>query len=92
MGLVIAIPGMVSFMIVGFGSVPDLPLSVGFIWLPAVVIIASAAYFTTPLGARFSVKIDQSQLRRIFGVFLILVGLRLAYGGIQSGGLALFGG
>lgn len=81
MGLVIAIPGMMSFMIVGYGSQVDLPASIGFVWLPGVCVIAFAAYITTPLGAQFSSRIDQTLLRRIFGVFLMLLGARLIYSG-----------
>jgi len=82
MGLVISIPGMISFMIVGYGAAPDLPLASGYVWWPAVVIIASAAYVTTKSGAKVSNKIAQAKLRRIFGVFLIIVGTKLIYDGI----------
>lgn len=87
MGLVIAIPGMVSFMIVGLGAAADLSFSTGYIWWPAVIVIAAAAYSTTKLGAIFSSKIDQAQLRRVFGVFLMMVGGRLIYSGITGLGL-----
>lgn len=87
MGLVISIPGMMSFMIVGYGATPDLPLAFGYVWWPSVVIIASAAYATTKFGAKFSTKINQSQLRRIFGVFLVIVGTRLVYAGLTGVGL-----
>ena len=91
MGLVIAIPGMASFMIVGLGAASDLPLSTGYIWWPAVIVIAAAAYSTTKLGAIFSSKIDQALLRRVFGVFLMIVGARLVYSGLMGLGLLGFG-
>ena len=78
-------------MIVGYGTVTDLPYGLGFVWLPGVFVIALAAYFTTPMGARFSSRIDATRLRRIFGLFLILLGSRLIWGGYQAGGLAVFG-
>ena len=87
MGLVIAIPGMLSFVIVGHGAAADLPLASGYVWWPSVVIIASAAYLTTKLGAKFSSVINHVQLRRIFGVFLIIVGTRLTYAGLTGVGL-----
>lgn len=82
MGLVISIPGMISFMVVGTGAVPDLNYSFGYVWAPAVLIIAGAAVVTTKLGAIVSTKINQSQLRRIFGLFLMIVGTRLIYAGL----------
>lgn len=84
MGLVIAIPGMISFMIVGLGAASDWPLSTGYVWWPAVMVIAAAAYSTTKLGAIFSSKIDQALLRRVFGVFLMIVGARLVYSGLMG--------
>lgn len=82
MGLVISIPGMISFIIVGYGTAPDLSLATGFVWWPAVLVIAGAAMITTKFGARFSSKIDQALLRRIFGVFLMIVGARLVHSGL----------
>ena len=81
MGLIIAVPGMISFVVVGWGKASDLPFAFGYVWLPAMIVIVGAAYFTTPFGALYSSKIDQKQLRRIFGVFLMLVGGRLVYSG-----------
>ena len=87
MGLVIAIPGMIGFMIVGFDATSSMPFAIGYVFLPAVLIIALAAYSTTRLGAKFSSVIDQAQLRRIFGVFLMIVGGRLIYSGASGLGL-----
>lgn len=87
MGLVIAVPGVLSFMIVGQGAVRDLDYMIGYVWLPAVVIIAIGAYLSTSWGAHFGTKINKDQLRRIFGVFLVIVGGRLAYSGYANGGL-----
>ena len=92
MGMVISVPGMVSFMIVGAGRVPDLPLTTGFIWWPAVIVVAMAAYVTTPFGASLTARISQVFLRKIFGTFLVIVGSRLVYSGYQAGGLSLFFG
>lgn len=84
MGLVIAIPGMISFILVGFGAAGDLPLATGYVWWPAVVIISIGAYVTAPMGAKLSSRVDKILLRRIFACFLILVGSRLIYTGLQS--------
>lgn len=92
MGIVIAVPGMISYMIVGAGKVTDLPFSTGFIWWPAVILISIAAYFTTPLGAFLSVRLPQTYLRITFGMFLMIVGSRLVYKGYLGGGLSLIFG
>ena len=87
MGLVIAVPGVISFMIVGQGAVQDLEYMIGYVWLPAVAIISLGAYLSTSWGAWFGTRINKEQLRRIFGIFLVVVGARLAFAGYSAGGL-----
>ena len=92
MGVVIAVPGVISFMIVGQGAVQDLEYMIGYVWVPGVIIIAIGAYLSASWGARFGTKINETQLRRIFGIFLLLVGGRLAYSGYINGGLSFIFG
>ena len=89
MGLVIAVPGVIIFMIVGQGAVQDLDYMIGYVWLPAVAVVSLGAYLSASWGARFGTKINKEHLRRIFGLFLVVVGARLAYAGYLGGGLSL---
>ena len=84
MGLFVSLPGMLGFIFVGWDA-PALPSgSLGYVYLPAALIVASSAFFTAPLGARMASRIDKNKLRRIFAVFLMIVGSRLIYDGLIS--------
>jgi len=79
-GLPIAIAGAIGFMIVGWGR-EGLPSGTsGFIYWPAVGAILLASMPTAPLGAHLAHSLPVPLLRRLFGVFLLLVALRLATG------------
>jgi uncharacterized membrane protein YfcA len=83
-GVFIAISGTVGFIISGW-NVSDLPpLSVGFINLPALLLIGVLAALTAPLGAALAHKLDQKTLKRVFAVFLLLVGLNMIWKAITG--------
>lgn len=80
-GLVIALPGTIGFMISGYGD-PRLPAgSVGFVSLIGLALIAPATILTAPLGAKIAHGISARHLSLMFGLFLLLAGIRLALSG-----------
>jgi uncharacterized membrane protein YfcA len=52
-------------------------LSLGFVYLPALVGIALASVFTAPLGVRLAHSLPVERLKRMFAVFLLIVGIRM---------------
>ena len=90
MGLFIAIPGMTSFAVMGI-DMPGRPTySLGFIWLPGVLCLAATSFFMAMIGAKTADKINRDKLRKIFGIVLSIVGLRLAYSGLSAGGFGIY--
>lgn len=80
LGMVISLPGALSFLINGFG-VPNLPPgSVGYINLLGVALIVPATMATAWWGASLAHAIDARRLRQVFAVFLTLTSLRMFYG------------
>jgi uncharacterized membrane protein YfcA len=78
LGFPVAIAGAIGYAIAGL-NVPDLPKwSVGFVYLPAFVGISVTSVLVAPYGARLAHKLKGPTLRRIFAVFLILVGAKVA--------------
>lgn len=77
-GIPIAIAGAAGFMVVGWGreGLPD--WSTGFVYWPAVAGILLASVPTAPLGAHLAQRLPVAWLKRLFGVFLWLVAIRLA--------------
>lgn len=76
-GLPIAAAGTLGFVITGWGR-PGLPeAATGYVYWPALLgIIASSTLFA-PLGARLAHSLPTRMLKRVFAVFLAVVGLRL---------------
>ncbi|MBU3565571.1 sulfite exporter TauE/SafE family protein [Polynucleobacter sp. MWH-HuK1] len=73
LGFPIAAAATIGYMYGSWGH-PNLPSgSLGFVYLPAVVCIAVVSIFTAPLGAKMARKLDVAQLKRIFGVMLLML-------------------
>ena len=76
-GLPIASVGMLGFVMVGWQQV-GLPVgSTGFVYWPAVAVISLASVASAPFGAHLAHRLAQRHLRKIFAVFLTLLGLSM---------------
>lgn len=78
-GLIIAVPGAISFIIAGLDDVDLPPGSLGYLNVPGFCSIAPATMLTAPLGARIAHAINPAMLRRVFACFLLLASLRMFY-------------
>lgn len=75
-GVLIAIPGLIGYIIAGW-SVDILPsYSSGFIYWPAVILVIPTTFIFAPIGAKLAHRLKRRQLEIGFGVFLILVAIR----------------
>ncbi|MFZ7097231.1 sulfite exporter TauE/SafE family protein [Luteimonas dalianensis] len=52
--------------------------AIGYVYLPAALGVATASILTAPLGARIAHAISGVALKRVFAVFMLLVGLGMA--------------
>ncbi len=76
-GFPIAIAGTLGYLINGWNSAYQQNYLFGFIYLPAVVLISIVSYFTAPLGARLAHKLPVPVLKKVFAVFLLLLGAKM---------------
>ena len=75
-GFPIAIAGALANVWTGWQD-PHLPeLSLGFIYLPALVGVVATSVFFARIGAGLAHRLDGRLLKRIFAIMLVLVGLR----------------
>ena len=73
LGLPVAAAATLGYMYGSWGN-PNLPTgSMGFVYLPAVACIVVVSIFTAPFGAKLARKLDVAQLKRVFGVMLLLL-------------------
>jgi uncharacterized protein len=78
MGFPLAIFGTTGYVVAGL-SAPGLPAwSVGFVYLPAFALISITSAVFAPFGARLAHKLRGVTLMRIFALFLVAMGVKLA--------------
>lgn len=74
-GVIIAVPSVIGFLFVSVEPSP--PLSIGAVNLVAFALIIAMTLVTAPLGARLAHAMNPKPLKRVFGVFLVLVALNM---------------
>ena len=78
-GLPIAVAGALANIATGWQN-PELPeLSIGFIYLPAFVGIVLTSVLFARVGANLAHRLDAALLKKIFAIFLIVVGIRFLF-------------
>lgn len=80
LGLVIAVPGTIGFLLSGLARTDLPPLSVGYVNLVGVALIIPATMLAAPLGAHLAHRLNTGGLRKAFAVFLFLTSLRMLAG------------
>lgn len=83
LGLVIAIPAALGFILIGW-SVPGLPpFSLGYINFLAWPLIIPASVLAAPWGARLAHSVSVERLRIFFAFFLVVIALRMLWGALS---------
>jgi uncharacterized membrane protein YfcA len=75
-GFLISLFGSIGFLISGIYLDADLPLSLGFVNIPAFLIFIPITTFMARIGAQTVHKIDKQRISKYFGVFLFAVGFK----------------
>ena len=78
-GVPITIAGTIGYMLAGWPHMAQLPpLSVGYVSLVGLALMAPVSSYTTSYGVRLAHWLPRRKLEIAFGVFLILVALRFS--------------
>jgi len=78
-GVPITIAGTIGYMLAGWPHMTQLPpLSIGYVSLVGLVLMAPVSSYTTSYGVRLAHWLPRRKLEIAFGVFLIVVALRFA--------------
>ncbi len=75
-GFLIALFGAFGFLITGSYLHTNLPLSIGFLNIPAFLIFIPITTFMVRIGARTVHKIDKKKISKFFGIFLLVVAIK----------------
>jgi uncharacterized membrane protein YfcA len=84
LGFPIAVANVAGYIVSGM-TVEGLPADAfGFIWVPALVVIAACSVFTAPLGAKAAHMLPVKKLKRVFASVLYVLAAYMFYKGITS--------
>jgi uncharacterized membrane protein YfcA len=70
-GVAIGLPAAIGFIVMGWDAPGRPPLSLGYVNVPAALLMAVVTTATAPFGARLAHRLDRKTLRRLFAVFLV---------------------
>ncbi len=77
-GPIIAIPAAIGYIAEGWGSPLLPPLSLGYVSLLGLIIVAPVSVLAAPLGVRVAHRLPRRTLEYVFVTFLVLVAMRFA--------------
>lgn len=84
LGFPIAVANVAGYVFSGL-SVENLPSGAfGYIWVPALVVIAACSVFTAPLGAKAAHNLPVKKLKRLFASILYVLAAYMFYKGFAS--------
>jgi uncharacterized membrane protein YfcA len=72
-GLPIALAGTFGYLVNGWGASATPPLTFGYIYLPALVLVSAVSMFFAPLGARLAHRLPVATLKKVFAGVLMLL-------------------
>jgi uncharacterized membrane protein YfcA len=84
LGFPIAVANVLGYVISG-QTVQNLPpASFGYIWLPALIVIAVCSFIVAPLGAKAAHNLPVSRLKRVFASILYVLAAYMLWKGLSS--------
>lgn len=84
LGFPIALANTLGYLLGGWDLEPVLPGAMGYLYLPALGVIALASVTMAPLGARAAHAMDVKQLKRAFACLLFLLAGYMLYKGLNG--------
>lgn len=78
-GLPIAVSTTIGYIVAGWNDPRLPPWSFSYVLLPAFLGVVVASVATAPLGARLAHRLPEKTLRRIFALFVAVLGLRMLW-------------
>ncbi len=84
LGFPIALANVVGYVVSGQNAQGLPPYSLGYLWLPALVVIAACSVLMAPLGAKAAHKMPVKQLKRVFASTLYLLASYMLYKGLSA--------
>lgn len=84
LGFPIALANVAGYVVAGRNAAHLPPASLGFVWLPALAVVAIASVMTAPLGAKAAHALPVATLKRVFAGLLYLLAAYMLYKGFTA--------
>lgn len=84
LGFPIALTNVVGYIFSGWNIQGLPPASFGYIWLPALLVIAVSSFFMAPVGARAAHNLPVGKLKRVFASILYVLAAYMLYKGLKG--------
>lgn len=78
-GLPIAVAGTLGYLINGWSKTSNDPFTLGFVYVPAFIIISAASALAAPYGVRYSYNLPDARLKRIFAILSLILSVRMLF-------------
>jgi uncharacterized membrane protein YfcA len=76
-GFIVSLLGASSYLLLGLKETSTLPLTIGYVYLPAFFILAITTFVAAPYGVELAHRIHSKHLNQIFAFGLLIVGVLL---------------
>ena len=84
LGFPIALANALGYVISGYSLQQLPPFSLGYVWLPALGVIASCSVLTAPLGVKAAHSLPVKTLKRVFAIVLYVLAAYMLYKGLSN--------
>lgn len=79
MGPLIALPGAIGFILIGWNDTGLPPFSLGYVSFLALAVIAPVSVLAAPWGVRAAHALPVKSMRRVFSFFIVLIAIKMIY-------------
>jgi len=84
LGFPIAVANTVGYVVSGSAMSGLPPYSLGYVWLPGLVVVASCSVLTAPTGAKMAHRMPIAKLKRVFATVLYGLASYMLWKGLRS--------
>lgn len=78
-GFPIAVSGTLGYLVNGWSHTDWSRFLVGYVYVPAVVLVALSSAFTAHLGVKYATKLPTDTLKKIFGILSVILSLKMLF-------------
>lgn len=78
-GFLIAIAGTVGYMMSGWSQTLSISYTLGFIYLPAFLVVSIASSIAAPYGASCSHSLSETHLKKVFAVLSLVLSIKMLF-------------